>query len=683
MVSWYYPEERRRCIITPTDTMFCANCGKKIEGEGFLCPECAAKGIVPNAEVLAAAESVAPAPAAPVVPGNEEAVIPPVADAPAAEYTQSAAPAAPETPVIPEAPAYTNPAAPVIPEAPAYTAPAAPVYQVPGAQAPSQPVPGFTLSSAADGVKKPGKKKKGLFIGLGIAAIVLIAGIVLLALNWNNWFGGKRHSVKVPDDPAEYIAFLHEPQMEGMARNIAKIYGRQMGGNQLKVADAELKLYLGDDLLNMLRTALAEQGMDMDMAWLQEISLKVHADASNEKLAAANMDLLLGRQKIVGLDYVLDLENFIMYMGLPEVNPQYMKLDMGEMGGLSLQNAQVKAQMRRDMPSEEEIQELVESYGEIILRYMTDVEREQVTVQAGEAQQKVTALTVTLTSKQMAEMFREILEYTKENETVRQIAQAYVNYTNAQIEAGMYDMPAVSMEEFDEAMDEAIAEMQENARNAEKGDYLHLITYADGADILGQSIRVFIDNQQEMEAGYTALTKENTTYLEAKVDADGSIVTVTGEGKRAKGLLSGEYVVERDGEKLLTLELTDVDTETGYGVYDIDPSAALLQQMDDDMGVMSMMAAACSFRLELGEGKASVALMSGNTKMLGMEVLYADGKPGKVAIPENFVEVNPYDESQLMQWAAGCKLDTVLENLKEAGLPNQLYTMLKMMLQQN
>lgn len=623
--------------------MFCENCGKEIQGQGPVCPECAAQ----------------------VAPGAENA-------APQVSFGGDA----------PAAPVYEAPAAPI------YEAPAAPAYE-PVPAVPAQPTPGFTLSSPADGVKKSGKKKsKGLLIGLGIAALVLVVGIVVVALNWNNWFGGDGKLARpadIPEDPAEYIAYLHEPQMEGMAQDLSKLYSNYMGGEKLQAYEASLKLLLGDDLIVMLEDGIAESGLHMDMDWLKDIRLNISANAPDSSAVQAIMELALGETRILGLDYILDMENLVMYMGLPEVNEDYVMRDMGEalaQSGQELPLDQLMAigtQLVEDMPSEEEVDEFLDGYTEIILSYMTNVEQTEETVTVGKAQQKVTVLTVTITEEDLGQMFEELLEYTKENKTFRQIAQAYVNYTNGYCDAGLYgeDM-RVSMDDVDAFLDEGIEAFREVADQARDGNYMHLITYADGAEVVGYYIHVYVDDELERQLGYLALTHKGTIYFEAKEEGDFPTAILSGQGKSNNGKLTGEYVLTEDGDELLTLKLKDVDGETGYGVYDFIPNAELMEEVLEEMDgaeMVSVLASDLTFRIELAENKIGLELLSDEELLLGGELSVSVTEPQEVTIPKDTIDIN--DEAAMEEWSENISIDKILDNLKEAGLPNAIYRLLK------
>ncbi len=628
--------------------MFCIKCGKKFEGEGYVCQDC-----------LAAQEAAAPVIREP---------LPPPEAAPVA-YTAPAAPAY-------QAPVYEQPAyqAPVY-EQPVYQAPA---YEPPVYQAPAQPAPGFTLSTAQDVPQKG--KKKGLVVGLAVLAVLLIAGAVLLGLNWSRWFGKKDNLVvEVPEDPSEYIAFLHEPGMEELADDISEAYGNYLSGEGA-AWDGELSLVLGDDLLSLLETALAEEGLSMDTAWLKNISLKAHYNAPDSSAMDMSLGLFVGKQEILSLDTAMDLKNMIIYMALPELSKDYVKMDMGAMlaqTGESFPMEEmlaISAQARQDMPSQEEVRGLLQGLQEILLSYMTDVQKSQELVSAGKAEQEVTALTVTLTEENLTRMLEDILAYIKQDQAARKIAQAYVNYTNAygQLEGYSQGQP-VSMEDFDAFIQEGLDTMSQLAQQAQPGNYLRLTTYANGADMLGCRFAVFTDGQSDGSMGYLTLEEKGNIYLEADM---GQGTTLTGQGKRSGGKLTGEYVLVAQGVEQLTLKLKGVDTKTWYGTYEIIPGATLMEQMEleDALGVL---ASSFCVEVELGEGKLGAYLTVSGARFVGMELKLSQGEAEKVTLPKKAADA--LNEQELESWSQGLSLDQVLENLKKAGLPKDLYNMLKML----
>ena len=158
---------------------FCPNCGAQLADESKFCMECGQKmetaPAAPTPEMnYAPAPEMSYAPVQPEAPVNYAPVQP--------EAAPSYAPAQPEAPVCapqgyapaqPEAPAYAPQGyAPAQPEAPAYAPPAPQGYAPQNGYAPP----------AAPKQPKKGGKKTGLFIGIGVAVIAIIAVLLIVLL---------------------------------------------------------------------------------------------------------------------------------------------------------------------------------------------------------------------------------------------------------------------------------------------------------------------------------------------------------------------------------------------------------------------------------------------------------------------------------------------------------------------
>lgn len=646
--------------------MFCANCGKKIEGEGYICPQCATQLTAAEQQALYQACGGGTPPVAP------------------------AAPAAPAAPVYeaPAAPVYEAPVAPAAPAAPVYEAPAAPVYEAPvytAPVAPTQPTPGFTLSAPADGVKKSGKKNKGLFIGLAVLALILVVGIVVVALNWNNWFGGSKGGDNdggkpvivdpedIPEDPDEYFAYLHEAQAAGFSKSFSKGFLAAFGGETQGAGsvEAELKLTLGKQLLGILEDAIAESGMEMDVDWLKTISLIINSNTDSNSNQAMNLALAIGKQKIVTIDAIMDTENMVYYMGIPELSKKYVKMDMGEMDNVTvLSTPDMMALLMEDMPSEQEMEKLVDGYMDIIAKYLSGAQSREGTLVAGDGSEDVTGLTVTITEEELAEMIQEILEYTKENKTSRQIVQAIIDAAEEMYAENM------TMEEFEDFMDEGIEAMDEIIAEAEEGNYIELTVFANLAEIRGYDILVYADGEVINSANFYFVHDGSKIYVDMQVNADYSSAKVEGVLTKKSGKLSGELALEIDGDELGVLELKNVTSE-GYGTYVITPDPMLLDELGMDEMISSLISEA-SFEIEIKKDGLAVSVVNDKGALITLDLTASTGKGSKVSFPSNTIDGNDYDAMD--DWMASMDFGKLLDNLKKAGLPNDLYKMLKQLL---
>ncbi len=631
-------------------------CGKQFEGEGFVCPQCLAE------------QAPAAAPENPIQPAPQPVYAPVEQPAPQPVYIPVEQPA--------PQPVYI------------------PVEQpVPQAYAEAQPTqaPGFTLGSA-QAVPKKKKKKLGLIIGLVLAALALVAGGVVLALNWNNWFG-KDSKTAAPEDPAEHFAFLQEPQMQGVSDKIQSVYGSimQATGTQAGAAaqsgmqDITLKLQVSEDILSAMGMALSQQGMDMDLTWLKELSLNFYGNTDpNGKAAQALVSLWVGKEKIISLDTVLELEDLVLYLAAPELNGQYLKLDLMKAladAGIDPstvpveQALELQQQWAEDMPSQEAVGQLTAGLMEIGLKYLTeDVQRDTQPLTVGECEKEVTVLTATITEKKLAQMLGEMLTFLKDNEAARQAVTATVQYIVDYADLMQLELAtnSLTLDAYEAFLEEGVEAMEELAAEARKGNAIYVDVYADGDKTVGCHIiaRNYEDEERHLLT-VANLTEDNVSYFEANL-AD--MAYITGEGTLAKGKLSGEYVLQVQGDPYLTLELKGVDTTTGYGSYILSPEAPLLELMELD-SMVSTIASTVALQLDTAADGGCLSVLAGKTVLLSIDLRYSMGPGEAVTIPSDCVDVMDPDKTKA--WLENVDFSGVLNNLKAAGLPKDLQSILE------
>ncbi len=668
-------KERSRCSNTPNQIMFCIKCGKQFEGNGYLCPECQAA----QAPVQAPVEE----PAVQTVPVEE-----------------AAAQAAPVQPVIPEAESvagysadefvnFANANSEMPQEAPRPIP--AEVFAAPVERPVPEFTPGFTLSAPEEKPKK--KKKTGLWIGLGVLALALVAVIVLVALNWNKWFGkndadGVDGKLQVPEDPGEYIAYLSEPRLQGFSDAIKEAYGTWKGTqDDGQSMETSIRLEVGEDILDLLSQALAQEGVNMDLGWLKEVNLDLYSNTAPGNTAEEYaLAIALGETHLLSVNGAWSVEDMILYLSIPEINDNPLSVNLSEMlsqeqEDLPLEEAlKLQLQLKKDMPGEDAVGEMAEGVIDILMKYLTaDVTKTNDLLAVGEAEQEVTVLQVKISEANLAKMMQELLEYAKGNETLRQMVTAYAEYM-----AEYYDLlnvdfitDYVTLEAYEAFLDESIEAMQEVIDEAEDGNQLLLDVYADGDQILGLRLSAEYaeepeeDEEQIDEAAYAlTLTKDGTQYTEIRIVEN---VTITGEATNKDGKLSGSYLLVVEGETYLEMELKDVDTATGFGTYILSPEPQLLEMLELD-GLTSTLASTISLELKLEENLVAYAIKAGKATVLSLEVqgTVAEGK--EVVLPKDAVEVDGM--MSLVNWAKDVHLDKVVQSLKDAGVPKEYHKLL-------
>ncbi len=593
------------------DVMFCLNCGKEHDNEGLYCPECAAA----QAAQMPAAE----------------------------QLSEQAPPAAEEIPeeTVPVIEKILEEAIPVIEEA------------TPEASAPAEAENNLP-------VDQPKKKKKGLFVGLAVAALALVGGIVALVLNWSNWFGDG-----IPKDPAEYVAFLEEPRMEDTQKALEEAYGA--------IKNTEIGALCQDSVLEIESSQafwelITESDGQSDFSWLSNITLNIRSNEAPDRMAKEIIvKLLIGGEHILTVDQKTDYAALAEYLAIPELNSEYLMLDYTEL--LSGVDVQARNDLQQELidalPEAEAVGEAVAAFHQIVLKYITaDVSKQTQTITVNGVEKKVTALQSKLTELQILEMYEEIIVLLQENEAARQMVQAYVNYAIGYAEAmGLTAEDAgISQEDFQQTLEDALAEIQEGKEITEPTTYVILDTYASGKEVLGYGIHSFADDEEEFFAWAAAVTVDGVTHLEIWVD---DTAVIRGQSTQDKeGLVNGQYALSVSDHEYLTLEMKNVSAESGYGVYVLAPKQALLELMElEDLAEEPV-----SLELEIREEGGKFTLLAGDKSLLSLDMTATVSEGQAITMPQG---VEATDDTAVEAWLMNVKLEGVVESVKAAGLPQE------------
>lgn len=652
--------------------MFCPNCGSPMNDEAVFCPICGKK--------VAAEQEV---PAAP------EAVDLPIETPETPDVFQTS-----ETVVLtPDA----NPwAQPVEPAADPFAEPAADPFAEPDANP-------FAQVSFDEKPAKP--KKKLAKILIPVIAVVLVAAIV--ALCFTNAVSG--FFVKTFGSDEDYFEFVETNALEGVAASISGAYGSYIEMlNPDQALAGDLKLNVSEDALDMLSDAT---GADIDMDWINGMVFRVNGN-SKEGLSNGNVALEIGGQTILDLAFFLDMDAASLILGLQNLTDEYIELDLNEMiSGSSYDepyyddyNDPVASSSSPDLssisallsdeelvkalPTEKELNNLLNKYFAIIVESIDEVETSSETLDAGDLSQKVTAIEVKIDREAAAKITEAVLNALADDEEIETIIK---NVAKVLEDKDLIDDADEVYDEFKDGIDEALDELEDDdfEDNIEEGYYvsdntLVITSYVDGShNLIGCEIEsttdVYYDGEKrdsyEQTISFATVTKGSNFATEIDLGE----VVIEGEGNQKFGKVNAEYTLEVDGEEMCVLTVSDlkmgVDSISGKLV--LKPSDEIWEAMRvDDM--IKALDLGLSLDLSISKNKSSVTIdvLSDDEIFAGIEVNSETQKPQKVTMPDA-----DYDMDEAQDWLESMDFDKLIDALEKAGLPDDLVESLEDMLQ--
>ena len=325
--------------------MFCMKCGKPIEDDQMLCPDCAA-----------AAQPVQEQPVE--IPAEE-----PIFQAPAEE----------------------------------------PIFQVPVEQAPAEEatVP-FTPESAENlfnlnfstepeqkekKPRNPKNKKLIAWITSGVAALAIVAVGLLgfLVWDWGDWVQNLFWSMKSPEEyknKIEQKALTDEDsnsEIASLRNGLVGMYGFLVNSINQEDSSAEMtvKVELSDEAKALLGSYLS---MPYGMEIPSNASLTLNSSGDRD-ISQADLGLSLNDVQIMQLRYIVDILNEEGYLGVlsPEgMADEYLAMVLPEM--YSAEYTALTVEFVESLPSEEEFAKMVDKYIMLAFEQITEVEKEKGTI---------------------------------------------------------------------------------------------------------------------------------------------------------------------------------------------------------------------------------------------------------------------------------------------------------------
>ncbi len=627
--------------------MFCENCGKPTAEGQTLCPECASK-FAPNQETMAA-------------------------DPVTTDYQTVAA-----DPVFPGFETVAAESAPVAEEVPMFTVSAAPAAE------------------PAQKDKKPGKSKLPLI--LAIIAIVLVAAIVVVAINWNAIFGGKsgKEDSAQPDsgtsinkdDPIAYLKAVEQQNMETTMSELAAAYDTYLeflsSSAQSSSSTSSVDIEMTETIRQLLQMALSQAGVEFDLSWVKEVNLTLDENTQADGFAY-DIGIGVNGTHIVTVQLLMDLNDMIMYIGIPELNKTFLLMDYTQLAGMDAEylretmtaSTQLINTLAENLPTGEELKTLVNTYWSIILDGITDAEKASETLEVEGVSQDVTTLSYTLSQQELGQILVTAAETAVEDETLKKIINGLsaINTASSGTEYDMYT-------DFTESLQEFLADSEQWLAEMEGSSSLTVNTYLDSTDaIVGREITVTAEDQQIIMRLLTAVSGEDLG-LEMSMTADGDTMKLIASG--TKESIEMEIWLPGARSSFLTLEIENAEIENGNvrSALTLVPGDNMIDLLmaDPEIGSVAPLLASCAMEMVLeSDGETTqiprLALIAGGEELL---VLSASGKitdAADITFPEGGIDINA--PTSLEAWLETLVLDQIISGLEKAGLPSEYLGALK------
>lgn len=536
----------------------------------------------------------------------------------------------------------------------------------PPAQQPAEP--DFTLAVPAEGSRPSKFSKKTLMI---VVAIVVAAAVLLAAFNFAGIIRFFKRSFA---EPAVYLQDVEKAHVADFAEDLATGYDKALETYSPKGSSTSgnLTLKVNEQLLSLLSNVLGRSDLSMELDWIKSISLSPEVSLY-ENTMRYNIGLALNNIHLATISVVMDMDNGQMLVGVPELSDRYLSMEADAdtidtlATGLQAIRA-LSAEMLEVFPSGQQLEDLINRYFAIVAEGLEDVEKSTETKEVDGLKQSLLVMTVKLSQKDLLKIASNLLQEAKDDDTLKQIIEAYSAYMDETAANG--SQYPIRYEDFSEALDEGIAELDAMIDEAESGRFLTIETYLDSKDnVAGRSVTVSMDGEK-IKAHYITVTQGSKYAFEAEMDT----LEITGEGKIKGGKRTGSYVLTVDGEEYGTLEIENYYRDKDgiiSGTFRLIPEEGLYDMLDLDADMLSMLGQP-ALSLSTDGSSATVSISINDKEMVSLSLSAESALPSPIAIPDS---VSADDSAAASQWLSGLDMESLLAKLQKAGVPEE-YTQL-------
>lgn len=510
--------------------------------------------------------------------------------------------------------------------------------------------------------QKPKRKFPRKLLFIGIPAIVIVAAIVL------NMWAIVGFAIKTFGSDSDYLRYVESRAISSYCDTFSTIYSSYLLENaDMKVGEkAEVSVNITDEGSDVLSELTGDQ---FDLDWLKEVKLDIESNINGNQDLKMGLDI--SGKDIISLDFVNDLQNGMMYIAIPEISEKYLstEFETDEMSNLLSK----MEDLEEVLPSEKELSKMLTKYVEIAFNTIDDAEMFKDTLEIGGVEQKCTVIELEIDERLGYEMSKNILEEAQNDEKLKTLLSDICDIM-ASVDSS-YEYIDVD-EIFSDGIDEALDEINEELNYLDgDGEVLGTLTdYVDGNhDIIA---REFTTEDEEEPIFFCGKAKKGSKV--AYQLSVGEDLVISGEGKESMAAITADFEVYSDGEEVLLFEteklkVNELAKGNIKGKVTLKPGSAMAEYASSSAPVSVLdLALELNFDTSSQKAKTEISLFEDDQELIEISIDAKTQSPNKINVPDSGDAVDLTDEDELADYVDSMDTDSVIENLRKAGVSDDI-----------
>ncbi len=481
---------------------------------------------------------------------------------------------------------------------------------------------------------------------------------------------------------AAYLQKLEANSLGSLVDTLGEAYGtalKNMNTNITGVAASskmDVTLNLSDDVLDMVSERVLG-GADLDLSFLSKINLSMDVSIKDQ-MEKMQMILGLNGQDIITLNVLMDMADYVMYMAAPDLSNTYLRFDISDMMGgnaiaLPGNYMEIVEQIANILPDADLLTSVLNRYLEIALAELDNVEQAVTTLNANGITQECTDLTLKIYEEDALNAVKAVLKAAKNDKDLKKIIEDAAETLGDMM--GQNISASEAYDAFKTAIDSALSSLDNVPTDTET--YIEWVTYVDdNHNIIGRELSMHEYGYSEILFYYYTATSGEDFGFVAAVPGDnnyyGEDFKISGTGTKKDGKTSGAFTVYAEGTDYVVVTLENVTAESG--AITIAPTA----RIEKELGLDEIPFKKLALQIEYSSSGVALNILSQNKTLVGIELKATPSNGPSLSVPSNSIDAT--SSSAMNNWANNIKLDTVLSNLRKAGVPSELVDMLESMI---
>lgn len=522
-------------------------------------------------------------------------------------------------------------------------------------------------------VGKP--KKKRLLKRLIIGGVAIAAAVAVALSPIPSFVAG--YAIKIFGSDEQYMAFVENKALKQYTDSFVNWYENYLKG--IAKRDVSLDTEIGIKLGELPKTLLAARtGMKAsEMDWIEDTKLRYSTNLKGDEMSY-DVGLKVGDIDILSAMATLDMSDQVVLLGMKELTDDVLQIDIGEMESeLGLLFNDDTTAILEALPDGKMIRKLANKYFKIFTKNFKNASMSDEQFEVGDISQKLTVIEVDVNEKFILNAAAAVLKEAEKDKDIKSIIK---DIEKAAEKSGLMFGDTNLYSEFKSAVSNMRDDIDEQL-DVLDGSGRTLCTWYDYVDwthdIVGHKIE---DGDGDTLVEYVELKKGSKVEVEGNIPR---VVSITGSGTEKSGKRNMSCELNIAGSGKVTVKLEDYkinDAKKGklegtvrilpdLESFNIDTSDLL----NTDLPVLSSLEPELkvSFKMDGKSQSLDIDLLNGGSLIAGITV---DSKMsgGKSVSDPSGERYNAKSEEDIRKFLSKLDMDSLLQNLKKAGLPGSV-----------